>query len=157
MWAYITDYRMLAILLGVVVVVLANRRIKDFLYAYRRSVNNNLAYDEGVILAHLQYIIQQCLDYYQIFHIVASPKEVYNINSTVQQEIIDYLIKTVPGRISPVLHDQLVMIYNEQSLGQVIGEIIYMTVQDFSITFNNEMANSQPRKPSRIEEKIKSE
>ena len=146
-----TNWPWLAI--ATVAVVLANRRIKDYLYAYRLDVTGAIKYNEAEVLSHLQYIIQQCLDYYHLFHIVAAPKEIYTINATIQQEIIAYLTEEVPNRISPILHDQLVMIYSEASLGKVIGEFIYMVVQDFSITFNTNMANRPASQQRRFEEK----
>lgn len=152
----VSNYHFWIIALCIVGIVLLNRRIKDFIYAYRLKIIGETEYDEAKILTHLQYIIQQCLDYYHLFHIVAAPKEIYTINSTIQQDIIAYLTNEVPNRISPILHDQLAMIYNENTLGKVIGEYIYMVVQDFSISFNNEMANSAAQKKLQSKEKIKS-
>ena len=142
----IFDYRIWLIVICAISVILLNRRVKDFIYSYHLKVVSSIDYDEAKILTHLQYIIQQCLDYYHLFYIVAAPKEIYNINAKIQQEIIAYLTNEVPNRISPLLHNQLAMIYNESNLGKVIGEYIYMVVQDFSISFNNEMANSASQK-----------
>ena len=151
---YLNDNVFVIAMILAVGLVILNRRLKDFLYSYKLKIVGSITYKETEVLEHLQYIIQQCLDYYHLFYIIAAPKEIYTINSAIQEQIIAYLTEEVPARISPILHDQLALIYSESSLGKVIGEFIYMVVQDFSINFNTEMEkNLASQKTSRFETK----
>lgn len=97
-------------------------------------------YNEDKIVAHLDYIIYELLNYYNVFHI--APLNVFYITDSMQQEIINYLVQEVPKRISPSLMHKLTLIYNPGYISTFLGEHIYMIVINYVLNFNlNEAQN----------------
>ena len=99
-------------------------------------------YTEDSILGHIDFIIIEALNYYNIMNI-ASTRTPY-ISDKVQQELIDYLIETVPQRLSPTLMKKLTLLYHPDYISTFIAERIYMTVMSFVLNFNqgNQSATS---------------
>jgi hypothetical protein len=102
-----------------------------------------IKYNEEEIISHLNFIIDECLDYYIAMHI--TPKQPYYINNNMETEIINHLGKLVPSRISPTLYSQLSLIYDNEQIAQAIGERIYIKVLEYVINFNvqNEHGNKK--------------
>lgn len=93
-----------------------------------------LKFSEQEILSHLDFIIEECLDYYIAMNI--TPKQLYYINNSTETEIVNALSSMVPERLSPTLYSQLSLIYNTDKIGTVIGEKIYTKVLAYVIEFN---------------------
>lgn len=93
-----------------------------------------LKFSEQDILSHLDFIIEECLDYYVAINL--TPKKLYYINNNIETEIINNLTETVTNRISPTLYSQLSLIYDSNQIGTVIGEKIYTKVLEYVIQFN---------------------
>lgn len=91
-------------------------------------------YSEQDIMNHLNFIIEECLDYY--IAMILTPKQVYYINTTTEKEIISNLGEIVPKRISPTLYSKLSLIYDPNQIASVIGEKIYTKVLEYVIQFN---------------------
>jgi len=93
-----------------------------------------IKFSEQDILAHLNFIIDECLDYYVAINL--TPKQLYYINNTIENEITTALGELVPARISPTLYSQLSLIYDSNQIAAVIGEKIYTKVLEYVIQFN---------------------
>lgn len=91
-------------------------------------------YSEQDTLAHLNFIIEECLDYYIAMYL--TPKQLYYINNSTEKEIVDKLGEMVPARISPTLYSKLSLIYDSSQIASVIGEKIYTKVLEYVIQFN---------------------
>jgi len=115
--------------------IIINRRIKDYLYILRTKEAKNITYNETEIIAHLNMIVGQVLDNYVIFHININEGIDY-ISSDMQSAMIDYMSEKVSSRISATLHNELSLLYNENEIGTVIGELIYMAVNAYAVEFN---------------------
>ena len=100
-----------------------------------------MQYSEQDILSHLDYIIQECLDYY--IAITLAPKRLNYISNSMEKEMLDKLSETVQARISPALYTKLSLVYNSDQIGIVIGEKIYTKVLEYIIQFNVENENKK--------------
>lgn len=130
--------------LWIIAVILGYRILSRFLSAFEFYINikrngniNNITsadYEEEKIIAHLDYIIQEALDYYKIMNI--DTKSISYINSKIENEILDYLADTVPDRLSRLLLSKLSLIYNPEYINKFIAEHIYMVVTNFVLEFN---------------------
>ena len=125
-WGIIT----FLILINTINTYLSNRN----LISKEEIMLDQMNYNEEVIIGHLNYIIIEALNYYNIMNI--GPKNIYYINSDMQQKIVDYLIEIVPQRISPTLMYQLQLVYNKEYIGKFLGEHIYMIVMNYVLDFN---------------------
>lgn len=93
-----------------------------------------IKFSELEILNHLNFIIEECLEYYIMMNI--TPKDLYYINNNAETEMVNKLGELVPARISPTLYSQLSLIYDENQIATVIGEKIYAKVLEYVIEFN---------------------
>ena len=102
-----------------------------------------MKFSEQEILSHLEFIIDECLDYYVTMNL--TPKQLYYINNAMETEITNALANIVPARISPTLYSQLSLIYDSSQIASVIGEKIYTKVLEYVIAFNvsNEHKNKK--------------
>lgn len=91
-------------------------------------------YNEDDIIKHLDHIINEALDEYVLLNIV--PKNIYYINSKLENEITAWLAEEIPNRISSTLIRHLSFIYNENYLGDYLGTHIYLIVVDYVLNFN---------------------
>ena len=105
-----------------------------------------IKYDETTILSHLDFIIQECFDYYVAMNV--TPKQVYYINNNMEQDITNALAEMVELRISSTLYTQLSLIYDNSQIGKVIGEKIYTKVLEYVIEFNINYEHTQKNKKS---------
>lgn len=100
-----------------------------------RTVTKDLFYDENEIIKHLDYLITEGIEEYILLHI--NPNDnIHYINSKLETEIIDYLKKEIPERISSVLYDKLTFMYSEKYIGEFIGKRIYLSVTQYVLDFN---------------------
>lgn len=125
----------------IIVVVLSYNLIKDiinniskFIIIKSDIVIRDTKYNEEEIISHLDYIIKEVLDEYNVLHI--APKQVFYINSKLEKEIINYVSDEVPKRLSNVLLTHLSFIYNKDYIGTFIGMRIYMTILDWVLEYN---------------------
>lgn len=95
---------------------------------------NSIKYNEEEIIGHLDYIIDEALNTYEVLNII--PKDIPYINSNMEQEILDYLVDEVPGRISNTLYSTLSYIYSNEYIGEFIGTHIYMIVLNYVLNYN---------------------
>ena len=124
------------------IVIIANRRIKDWLYIQKNKEAKNTTYNDQFILSHLNLIISQVLDSYVLFNINID-KNIYYISSDMQTEMINAISDKVSKRISPTLYDELSILYHPEEVGAIIGELIYLAVQSFAIDFNRAKATDK--------------
>lgn len=134
-------FKFLYIILGVAalgMIYIITRKFAKIINAkilFNRDIEMyKLKFSEQEILAHLDFIIEECLDYYIAMKF--TPKQLYYINNTLETEIIESLAEIVPNRISSTLYSQLSLIYNTDQIGSVIGEKIYTKVLEYVIQFN---------------------
>ena len=127
--------------LWIFAIILGYRILSRLLSAFELYINikrntniSNTDYEEEKIIAHLDYIIQEALDYYKIMNI--GTKFTTYINSKIENEILDYLADTVPDRLSGLLLSKLSLIYNHEYVNRFIAEHIYMIVTNFVLEFN---------------------
>ena len=100
-----------------------------------RAAIKDLLYDENEIIKHLDYLITEGIEEYILLHI--NPNDnIHYINSKLETEIIDYLKKEIPERISSVLYDKLTFMYSEKYIGEFIGKRIYLSVTQYVLDFN---------------------
>lgn len=102
-----------------------------------------IKFTEQEIISHLNFIIEDYLDYYIAMNI--TPKNLYYINNSMETEIVTALSETVSARISPTLYSQLSLIYDSSQIASAIGEKIYIKVLEYVIQFNvqNERMNKK--------------
>ena len=93
-----------------------------------------IKFSEQDILSHLDFIIEECLDFYIAMEL--TPKNLYYINNSLETEITNKLGEIIPSRISPTLYSQLSLIYDSNQIANVIGEKIYTKVLEYVIQFN---------------------
>ena len=124
------------------IVIIANRRIRDWLYIQKIKEAKNTTYNDEFILSHLNLLISQVLDNYVIFNINID-ENIYYISSDMQTDMINAISDKVSKRISPTLYDELSLLYHPDEVGAIIGELIYMAVQSFAIDFNRAKATDK--------------
>ena len=78
------------------------------------------------------------MDEYIILNI--KPKEIYYINTKLENSIIEYLSMEIPRRLSKTLITHLSFIYNNEYIGEFIGKHIYIIVLDYVLEYNMEFA-----------------
>ena len=127
--------------LWIVVIILVYRLVKISIneVVRRTSIKSDITirdtvYKEDDIIGHLDYIISEALDEYVLLNI--KPKNVYYINTKLENKMIDYLSEEVPKRISKTLLTHLSFIYNSDYVGEFIGKHIYMVVLNYVLTYN---------------------
>ena len=103
------------------------------------KIINNAQYDEEEIIKHLDYIIEEALDEYNLYNI--KPLNIEYINHQMEQNIIKYMQDTIPERISSVLMGKLKYIYNDSYIGTFIGGYIYAKVTEYVVVFNQSTDN----------------
>ena len=143
-------YVILAVITLITVYLIAAKfaRIMNTKILFNRDIEmNKLKFSELEILAHLDFIIEECLDYYIAINL--TPKQLYYISNNIEKEIIDYLGEVVPSRISPTLYSQLSLVYDSSQVGTVIGEKIYTKVLEYVIQFNVQNDSQQKNKMPR--------
>ena len=91
-------------------------------------------YSEESILAHIDFIIVEALNYYNIMNIAST--QIPYISDRIQQELTDYLVNEVPNRVSPTLMKKLTLMYHPDYVSKFIAERIYMTVMSFVLNYN---------------------
>lgn len=106
-------------------------------------------YNEESILAHIDFIIIEALNYYNIMNI-ASTQTPY-ISDRIQKELTDFLTNEVPKRISPTLMRKLALMYHPDYISTFIGERIYMSVMAFALNYNQ--GNNNSTSPTLIQQK----
>lgn len=132
----IINYVLVAILLGTFISIAFSVRkfLKQIADIKASDTLNSIKYNEEEIIGHLDYIINEALNTYEILNI--TPKDIPYINSNMEQEILDYLADEVPGRISNTLYSTLSYIYSNEYIGEFIGTHIYMIVLNYVLNYN---------------------
>lgn len=127
--------------LWIIVIILVYRLVKISIneVVRRTSIKSDVTirdtvYKEDDIIGHLDYIISEALDEYVLLNI--KPKNVYYINTKLENKMIDYLSEEVPKRISKTLLTHLSFIYNSDYVGEFIGKHIYMVVLNYVLSYN---------------------
>lgn len=140
-WNTIIQFALSLKWLWIIVILLAYNLIKDiinnisrYVMAKSDTVIRDTKYNEEEIIGHLDYIIKEVLDEYNVLHI--APKQIFYINSKLEKEIITYVSDEVPKRLSNVLLTHLSFIYNKDYIGTFIGMRIYMTILNWVLEFN---------------------
>jgi len=132
--------------LWIIVIILLYNLINKVLNIFIKKLSldsdnliKNTQYKEDDIINHLDYIIKEALDEYILLNI--KPKEIYYINTKMENMIIDYLSDEIPKRLSKTLITHLSFIYNNEYIGEFIGKHIYMIVLEYVLDYN---MNSAP-------------
>ena len=126
------------ILLLFIFIFLANRRVKEYLYLKRIENACKNEFDEAKIVAHLNEVIWHSLSQYILFNLSPQASTKVYIDTETQKNITEYLIDTIPERLSSTLRDKLSLICSEDSLGSYIAENIYIIVQDYVLKYNTD-------------------
>ena len=82
----------------------------------------------------LDSIINEIIDEYVIF--VLKPKDIYYINSNMEEQLRSYVTEELSNRISPVLFKKLEYNYNASYLPTIFAKKIYLHVMAFSLEYN---------------------
>ena len=132
--------------LWIIVIILLYNLINKVLNIFIKKLSldsdnliKNTQYKEDDIINHLDYIIKEALDEYILLNI--KPKEIYYINTKMENMIINYLSDEIPKRLSKTLITHLSFIYNNEYIGEFIGKHIYMIVLEYVLDYN---MNSAP-------------
>ena len=127
--------------LWIIVIILLYNLINKVLNIFIKKLSldsdnliKNTQYKEDDIINHLDYIIKEALDEYILLNI--KPKEIYYINTKMENMIIDYLSDEIPKRLSKTLITHLSFIYNNEYIGEFIGKHIYMIVLEYVLDYN---------------------
>lgn len=139
------DYLLSMKWLWIVVIILIYNLINKALNIFIKKISlesdiiiRDTQYKEDDIVNHLDYIIKEALDEYIILNI--KPKEIYYINTKLENAIIEYLSEEIPRRLSKTLITHLSFIYNNEYIGEFIGKHIYIIVLDYVLLYNMESA-----------------
>ena len=139
------DYLLSMKWLWIVVIILIYNLINKALNIFIKKISlesdiiiRDTQYKEDDIVNHLDYIIKEALDEYIILNI--KPKEIYYINTKLENAIIEYLSEEIPRRLSKTLITHLSFIYNNEYIGEFIGKHIYIIVLDYVLQYNMESA-----------------
>lgn len=131
--------------LWIIVIILIYKLLNKGLNIFIRKISlesdaliKDTQYKEDDIINHLDYIIKEALDEYIILNI--KPKEIYYINTKLENSIIEYLSVEIPRRLSKTLITHLSFIYNNEYIGEFIGKHIYIIVLDYVLEYNMEFA-----------------
>lgn len=131
--------------LWIIVIILIYKLLNKGLNIFIRKISlesdaliKDTQYKEDDIINHLDYIIKEALDEYIILNI--KPKEIYYINTKLENSIIEYLSMEIPRRLSKTLITHLSFIYNNEYIGEFIGKHIYIIVLDYVLEYNMEFA-----------------
>ena len=131
--------------LWVIIIILIYKLLNKGLNIFIRKISlesdaliKDTQYKEDDIINHLDYIIKEALDEYIILNI--KPKEIYYINTKLENSIIEYLSVEIPRRLSKTLITHLSFIYNNEYIGEFIGKHIYIIVLDYVLEYNMEFA-----------------
>ena len=123
------DYLLSMKWLWIVVIILIYNLINKALNIFIKKISlesdiiiRDTQYKEDDIVNHLDYIIKEALDEYIILNI--KPKEIYYINTKLENAIIEYLSEEIPRRLSKTLITHLSFIYNNEYIGEFIGKHI---------------------------------
>lgn len=140
-----------AIVISLITIFLAYILINRFIQVYNsktllyRDIETmNIVYDEKVIMDHLNYIIDECMHTYMLYNLTT--KEVFYINTAMENDMRTYLVQTIPDRISPALYTKLYLIYNRDDVPTVLAEKIYERVVDFVVDYNLNNEGGQKNK-----------
>ena len=140
-WWNLVDYIMFLRWLWIPVVIIATKNLKRLMdiLAARNSLKKeelirNTDYNEDKIIAHLDFIINEALDQIILYEI--KPKNIYYINTKIENSIIDKLKEMVPDRISNNLMQNLQLVYSSDYIGKYIGERIYIIVLNYVLEYN---------------------
>lgn len=100
----------------------------------KEELIKSLNYDEEKIIKHVDYIITEEMDRYIVMTL--TPKNIYYINTNEQKKLTEHLIEVIPDRLSQALLEQLSLIYNQDYIGEFLGQYIYARVLELVLTFN---------------------
>lgn len=92
-------------------------------------------YKEEDILAHLDLLINESLDQYQLLKLV--PQGIDYIDSKIQEDIRNTITDEIDQKIPTILLRKLMLLYSGSSIGDIIGKHIYMAVLQFTIEYNS--------------------
>lgn len=136
----VVDFLKYIDLLEIIVVILSFSLIRQWLLtkAHENMIKENrllydIKFDDSAMNA-LDSLINEILAEYQILKL--GTKELYYINSAMEQEILEYVQDEVSKRISTLLLKKLEYQYNKDYIGTAIGRRIYLSVLDFVLEFN---------------------
>ena len=100
-------------------------------------------YSEEDVIKHLEFIINDLVQQYTLLQIRSD--SVFYIDKNTQEKMSEYVIDNIYDRISESLLMKLSLIYNKNNLGSIIGEHIYMNINNFVLNYNlnssNDIAN----------------
>lgn len=124
-----------------IVIIMVYKLLKNIINVISREITlksdmiiRDTTYKEDDIINHLDYIITEALEEYVLINI--KPKDIYYINTALENKIIDHLSNEIPKRISKTLLTHLSFIYSSDYIGEFIGKHIYMTVLEYVLTYN---------------------
>jgi hypothetical protein len=103
-----------------------------YLFQMAKLLENG-CYQQEMLLKAV-HIIDEALDEYALINI--RTKDIPYINNKMEEKIRNYLVETVPERLSITLRSQLLLIYNDAYLGKFLGSHIYMKVVEFVLNYN---------------------
>lgn len=101
-------------------------------------------YNEDEIIKHLDYIINESINEYQLLTLI--PKNISYINTKEERKILNHLADEIPNRISKTLYTHLSFIYDSDYIGEFLGKYIHMKVTNFVLNFNLDNHSSQIEK-----------
>lgn len=123
----------------IVVIVVANF-LKEYASILRErnsiqrdSVIKDIVIDDNATEA-LDKLINEVLEEYVILNI--KPKDIYYINSKMENEMIESIKNEVSNRISILLLKKISYTHNEDYIGTFIGMRIYLVITNFVVEFN---------------------
>lgn len=133
-FSYIFSFKLWIILCFLSFIFVLTGGINSYLQIKQKELNMSKEYDEKSIINHLDYIILEALNYYNIMNIAST--NTFYITDKMQQDLLDYLSKTIPERMSNDLLEKLMLIYKPSYINTFLAEHIYLTVVSFVLDFN---------------------
>ena len=135
-----------AVLIVLYGIRIAKKIINRWLTYKIDTMISSMKYSEDDIVGHLDYIIQEALDDYVITNI--TPKNIYYIKGSIENEIVSHLQEVIPGRISKTLLVQLSIVYNDDYIAEFIGHRIYFSVVNYVLNYNMSHGQQEAAPPS---------
>lgn len=130
------------LLIGLIIIYFALRKMTNIATRmttmHADEMLRDTQYEEKDIIKHLDYIITEAIDNYELFNI--RPKNIFYINSKIEDDILATISEQVSNRISKTLMVQLSFIYSNEYIGEFIGSHIHLMVTEYVINFNTNSA-----------------
>ena len=121
-------------LLLVLAIFVVHGFLKNLIEILKMRLYLRYDYSEDKIIKHLEFIINDLIQQYTLLQIRSD--NIFYIDKNTQNKMFEYVVENIYDRMSESLLMKLSLIYNKNNIGTIIGEYIYMSINDFILNYN---------------------